>query len=64
MARDPSHPAFTFIGSPDKIRRDEALVSEFRRQHGMNPDPYGAIVGTPQDVERKLALLEHYKSTL
>ena len=53
-----------FVGSIDKIEEDKARVSEFRRQHGMSPDPFGAIVGSPDEVAHKQALLRSFKRTL
>ena len=64
MRSEPGHPAFQFVGSPEKILRDEALVSEFRRRQWMNPDPYGPITGSPEEVARKVALLKSYKDSL
>lgn len=55
---------FTFCGSSEKIAQDKAAVSEFRRQHGMDPNPHGPIVGSPEEVDRKLALLRGFKSKL
>lgn len=55
---------FTFVGSEQKIALDKAKVSEFRRQHGMNPDPHAPLVGTPESVANQRALLMDFKRKL
>jgi hypothetical protein len=58
------HPSFVFQGSAEKIAEDKAMVSEFRRAHGMNPDPFGALVGTKESIDHQLSLLTAYKRRL
>ena len=64
MRDEPIDPAFCFTGSAESIATKQALVSQFRKQNGMNPDPFGAITGSPQEVEQKLALLRDFKNRL
>lgn len=56
--------AFTFVGSSEKIALDKARVSNFRKQQGMNPDPHIAVTGSPEEVDRKIALLKDFKYNL
>lgn len=64
MNHSPSHPNFVFYGSAEKIAEDKAMVSAFRKAHGMNPDPFGAITGSSQQVEHQMALLSSFKRKL
>lgn len=55
---------FVFFGSDEKINRDKALMSEFRKSIGINIDPFGPITGTQEEVKRKLELLKSFKERL
>lgn len=64
MRDSPSHPAFTFYGSAEKIAEDKALVSAFRKANGMNPDPLAPLIGTRESIDQQLAMLSAFKKRL
>ena len=55
---------FVFIGTAEKIEHDKAMMSMFRESIGCSSDPFGPIIGTEQEVNKKTALLKAFKANL
>lgn len=64
MRREYTNPEFVFVGSEEKIALDKALVSQFRKQHNMDVEPSGPIVGSQESINQQLVLLAAFRKTL
>lgn len=64
MKQEYTEPVFVFYGSAEKIAQEQAMVSHFRQQNGMNPNPSGSLVGTSESIARQKVMIAQFRKQL